>query len=82
MTLIPKSTSGQISKKITGAVSDLYDVFVDRLKDINPLFKENETTATGAKQLIRDTEELGFDPANYKNQRQYDFMERLDRKIS
>tara|TARA_R110000744_G_scaffold95425_1_gene184385 strand:+ start:298 stop:3096 length:2799 start_codon:yes stop_codon:yes gene_type:complete len=79
MTLIPKSTSGQISKKITGAVSDLYDVFVDRLKDINPLFKENETTATGAKQLIRDTEELGFDPANYKNQRQYDFMERLDR---
>ena len=79
MTIIPKSTSKEISKKVTGAVSELYDVFVDRLKDINPLFKESETTATGAKQLIRDTEALGFNPANYENQRQYDFMERFDR---
>ena len=55
MTIIPKSTSKEISKKVTGAVSELYDVFVDRLKDINPLFKESETTATGAKQLIRDS---------------------------
>ena len=79
MTIIPKSTSGQISKKITGAVSELYDVFVDRLKDINPLFKESEITETGAIQLQRDIEKLGFNPADYENQRQYDFMERLDR---